>query len=169
MGFLELDSLKTRLRFTQFELAVVLLGAASFLKWVSHDPTAFEWPALDLAPLWMAWSNPHVLVNDFFTQASQIPNPRWVFAGMIHIVSGLISSNWYSVMFVTKAIVVVLTPISYFLFVWRATTPTDEKGTRQPVVMWVAFFAIFFLLFESLRAQLAVAWWQPIRLDVHPN
>ncbi len=62
---------------------LVLLAAWSLWNFARGGATAYDWPALDMAPYVARSLDRSYLENDFFTNASALPNPRQIYGGLL--------------------------------------------------------------------------------------
>lgn len=143
---------------------MVLLSLASVTHFVSQGATAVDWPAFDMGPFFERAADPTFLPNDFFTEASSQPNPRFVFGYLVIGLTKLCATDWYSVFYFLKVLIVVATPPllllalnSFFRFV------RDEK--RRAVIQAGIFVGVLASLSGFVTGFFAIALWNPHMLS----
>ncbi len=151
----------------RFGCLCVLISLAWF-NFAYHSPTAYEWPALDMAPYLLHHSDPTLLTNDFYTSASLLPSPRHIFGGFILGLSSLGNTDWYSVFFILKCILVLAIPSILFLcltsFVRNRLTPL-----REIIFSVVVSIGILLCLIPEYVSVFTYALWYPYQTTVTPQ
>lgn len=159
-------------------LAVFMLGGYSLLQFVRKSGTAWDWPALDMAPLVARQLDASFLANDFFTNASAEPNARHVFGHVLLTVAQLLGGDWYAAMFLLKVVAVVFLPVLWYLVLTGWATNWFDRGANTPSVTnaeskspaivrgafsILAFIAILLVIRPSWGNNFSIAWWSPFQ------
>ncbi len=160
------EELKRSLKLSTPVFAIIL-STASILLFIHSGPTAYEWPTLDMGPFFERYNDPNVLTNDFFTNVSSEPNPRFIFGYIIIGIQTLLQISWYESLFLVKTLLITLLPPLLFLslrsFFYRFSI-------RQQLTINIGLFIfIFAALFPFWIDQFTVALWRPFVTTVTPH
>jgi hypothetical protein len=154
------------------------LAAWSAWYFVRKSGTAYEWPAVDMAPFVSRQLDSEFLANDFFTNASSAPNPRHVFGHVLTALARLLGDDWYAALFAFKCAVVALLPVLWYLVIsgfvrqWHDGKPSDQQhhgagddraanSAAVRVGALVAFAAVLLVVRPRWATQFSIAWWSP--------
>jgi hypothetical protein len=149
-----------------------------------YGGTAYEWPAVDIAPLVARQLDPTFLENDFFTNASAEANPRHVFASLVVGVARLFGDDWYAALYLLRVTAAFLLPVLWYLVLsgyvraWFVgdgqndeDTPYNERDPRRdayPLAASVAGSLVILaglaeIIRPSVAALFSIAWWSPFQ------
>ncbi len=168
---------------------LVALAAWSGRCFFRHGGTAYEWPAVDMAPLVARQLDPTFLANDFFTSASSEPNPRHVFGFLVATLARCFGDDWYAALFMLRVIAAFFLPVLWYLVLtgfvrtWFARDEREELGERSPlrhdesklanvgrivsVLVVVAGLAV--VVRPNVAALFSIAWWSPFHPLATPS
>lgn len=113
-----------------------------------------------MAPFYERAQNPNFVPNDFFTNSSSQPNPRWIFGYIVIALSEIFNTDWYTVIFSLKVIFTFIQPILWF-YVLLGCLPrnlTFEKAITSQIGIGLLVFCILHPLTIS---HFSVAYWSP--------
>jgi hypothetical protein len=155
-------------------LAVFALGGYSLVQFLRKSGTAWDWPALDMAPLVARQLDASFLATDFFTNASAEPNARHVFGRLLLTVAQCLGGDWYAAMFLLKVLAVALLPALWYLVLvgWGRAwfdrrRPSGEPHATDAVVRGalsiVACVAVALAIRPKWGDQFSIAWWSPFQ------
>ncbi len=136
------------------------LSLSSILFFVLSVPTAFDWPAMDMGPFFEYHLNSEFLKNDLFTQSSAEPNPRFVFGFLILSLVKLFNTDWYTIIFSLKVIVIAFTPPLLFLAIKHIFDFVSNPKQRM-VIYFFSFLFILASLFKVITGFFSIALWGP--------
>ena len=140
---------------------IFIVATVSFLWFIFKEKTAYEWPAIDMMPFFERYKDPSFLINDFFTNAiSNEPNPRWVFGYFIIFFSELLNVDWYLVSYTLKVILVLATPILFYLALFSILKKyLTEKQLQYAQIL--ILLAILIVIYPRISGIFSIAWWRP--------
>jgi hypothetical protein len=143
------------------------ISIVTWLSFALHAPTAFDWPAADMAQYWERSSNPNFLPHDFYTNASMDPNPRHLFGHIILGMNTFFGTTWYESLFVLKSLLVFLVPLSIFLGLtsYRRSLPPAERITYTCLITT----GILFCYIPQFLAIFSFALWYPFQIQATPH
>ena len=145
----------------------VLSGIATLL-FIQHAPTAYDWPALDMGPFFMRAADSTFLLNDFFTNASMHPNPRFIFGYLIIGIGNVLHLSWYDVFFLLKSFLTVFLPP--LIFVTLASFFRHEKNNQKKLQIIFSLFCFTLVaLFPLFINQFTIALWSPYQVTPTPH
>ena len=146
-----------------------ILSTVSFLWFMFKDHTAYNWPAIDMMPFFERYYDSSFLINDFFTNAiSNEPNPRWSFGYFIIGLTELFHTDWYTVSYSLKVILVVFTPILYYLviyFILGKFIDVDKLKNIQIILL----LGILIVIYPRISGIFSIAWWKPYFIQSAPQ
>jgi hypothetical protein len=120
-------------------------------------------------PFFERYYNNSYLINDFFTNAaSNEPNPRWSFGYFIIGLSELFNTNWYTVIYSIKVILIVTTPILYYLVVYIFIGKFLD-GEKLKNIQILILFAILIAIYPIFSGIFSIAWWKPYFVQATPQ
>lgn len=151
---------------------LLLLAAWSCHYFFRYGGTAYEWPAVDIAPLVARQLDPDFLANDFFTNASAEANPRHAFGFFVATLARCFGGEWYAALFLLRVAAAVFLPGLWYLALtgyvrsWRGDR--GERDTRAPDVggilaAIVVFVGLVQVVRPSVSAWFSIAWWPPFQ------
>ncbi len=138
----------------------VLLCAFAYLDFRAVLPTAAEWPAFDLAPTLARLNDPSFLPQDFFTNASSLPNPRLVFASLVILIERSFNLDWYGAMFLLKVLFVFSMPLLFFFTLFGAARHSLSRY-QQVWFMIAAATGVAVCFLPLVTDQFVIALWFP--------
>lgn len=132
-------------------------------------PTAYEWPAMDMAAFFERYFDHEFLRNDFFTNSSSAINPRHIFGYLIIFLSQIFDCSWYDVFFALKIIFSGFLPALFYLVLVKSYRNRFSDSTFESdlLAQTVAFIAVVLLLKNP--NLLSIAWWPAIIFFVAPQ
>lgn len=151
---------------------LLLLAAWSLHYFFRYGGTAYEWPAVDIAPLVARQLDPDFLANDFFANASAEANPRHVFGFLVTTLARGFGGHWYAALFLLRIAAAVFLPALWYLTLmgyvraWRngrserGETPFDAGGSLAAVVVFVGLVQV---VRPIVSAWFSIAWWPPFQ------
>lgn len=145
-------------------VALMILAAVSLLSFIHEGQTAYEWPAIDMAPFLSRCENPDYLTNDFFTNASSEPNSRSIFGYLVIGASRLFGGNWFDgLRLVRLAHAALLPPLAYAallgILCYKNRGRTDIRNGLAPRI--VLAVGILLAIDGFANKWFTVAWWRP--------
>ncbi|MCB0415713.1 MAG: hypothetical protein KDD50_15345, partial [Bdellovibrionales bacterium] len=141
----------------------------NIVRWKIANYTALEGPGMDILPLLNRWENSKYLVNDFFTNASVEQNPKHIFAHIIWFVHEIVGGHWYKAIFILKLILVILTPIVWFLFLRTSIRRLGGPENSWVIGLLVGIPILNDILGYNLVQWFSIAWWPAYSDSVSPN
>lgn len=146
-----------------------ILSTVSFLWFIFKEHTAYDWPAIDMMPFFERYYDSSFLINDFFTNSiSNDPNPRWSFGYFIIGLAELFNVNWYTVSYSVKVILVVTTPILFYLVMYLFIGKfIDNKQLKQ--IQIILLIAILIVIYPRFSGIFSIAWWKPYFVQSAPQ
>ena len=147
---------------------ILLLTFASVLLFLLTGKTAYEWPTIDMGPFFERFYNRSFLVNDFFTNASYVSNPRHIFGHLVLVIAHVTQNNWYSAIYLVKVVLVLLLPAGYYLVLYLLSMLYVKKPKRKELVALLSFLAVLVVLVKPVSMLISVAWWEPIVFTANP-
>lgn len=147
---------------------VFILSTVSVLLFINNGPTAYEWPALDMAPFFERQANQNFLPNDFFTNVSSEANPRFIFGYFVIAINKTLNNNWYDTFFFLKVLLVVFLPPLLFL-TCTSFFNTISDLRRKMLISVGIFLFILASLFPIFIDQFTIALWRPYQTMVTPH
>ncbi len=140
------------------------LSVISLALFMWHGPSAFDWPAMDMGPFFARHFDPTFASNDFFTDSSSQPNPRWIFGYAVIGLTRLFHTDWYTTVFFLKTFLVMATPAIIFL----ALSAQLDRKLKEHRLLAVAQAALWLftaaVLWPAVVDGFAIALWKPIQL-----
>lgn len=112
---------------------LVALAAWSGHYFFRYGGTAYEWPAVDIAPLVARKLDPTFLAEDYFTNASAEPNPRHVFGALMATLARVLGDDWYAALFMLRVAAAFFLPVAWYLVLGgyaRLRLAGEEEGLR---------------------------------------
>jgi len=146
-----------------------ILATVSFLWFIFKEHTAYDWPAIDMMPFFERYYDSSFLINDFFTNAiSNEPNPRWSFGYFIIALAEFFHTDWYTISYSIKVILVVITPILYYLviYIFIGKFVDDEKLQNIQILI---LLAILIVIYPRISGIFSIAWWKPYFIQSTPQ
>ena len=140
---------------------IFIVSTVSFLWFILKQKTSYEWPAIDMMPFFERYKDSSFLTNDFFTNAiSNEPNPRWIFGYFIILLSSISGADWYSVSYVLKVVLVVVTPALWYLVIFGVLKHyLGEKQLKS--IQILLMIAILIVIYPRFSGYFSIAWWAP--------
>ena len=151
-------------------LYLFLTATVSFLWFVRNLGTAYDWPATDIIPMINRYFDSSYLLNDFFTNASSNePNPRWPFVYLIAGLADLLGINWYVVLYALKILMIVMTPVLYYLVIYFIAGKyiKDKENLRKGQLF--IFLAVCAVIYPPVAGYFSIAWWSPFFIQATPQ
>lgn len=142
---------------------LIALSIASFLR---RGPTAFEWPAIDMAACYERAADPAFLQHDYFTNSASEPNPRHVFGNLVIGLTRLLQTDWYSIYFGFKVGLVIAFPALWYLALLAAVRDRLTDDRRRVLARGLAAAAVVLVMNRKIAAWTSIAWWSPYPLFV---
>ena len=166
---------------------LIALAAWSCRYFFRYARTAYEWPAVDIAPLVARKLDPAFLENDFFTNASAEPSPRHAFGSLVAMLARPLGDDWYAALYLLRLGATFFLPVLWYLalagyvrlwFSRRDVTaspglsdplraPQAPAATISFASWWAASVAIVVGIAEVVRPDVAawfsIAWWPPFQ------
>lgn len=150
-------------------LYIFLVATVSFFWFIIKQKTAYDWPAIDMMPMFERYFNESHLTNDFFTNAiSNEPNPRWVFGFFVIGLAKILSVDWYVISYSMKLFFVLLIPIFYYLVVFFTLKKYIdlEKVINSQVLILIA---VAIVIYPRIAGLFSIAWWSPFAIQAMPQ
>jgi hypothetical protein len=117
--------------------------------------TAFDWPATDMGVFFERFADSNFLPNDFFTNASSTPNPRYIFGYFIVFLTKIFFTNWYNIFFFLKVFFVIFIPsLTYQMIV----SFFRDKSIKNNFGLHLINAAMMIYLLSDID-NFGVAWW----------
>ena len=156
-------------RFHRFDffLALIISLISVVLVLLKDNLTAYEFQALDSVEFFERVKDSTYLVNDFFTNVSLIPNPRFVYYYFVLFLMNLFRTDWYSVFFFIKVVYVVFLPVLFYLVILSLIKARLETEREYKIASIFALLAVLFVLFDPVSYFFSIAFWWPLFL--HAN
>lgn len=148
---------------------VALLIAVSIVNFLNRGPTAFDWPAIDMAAFYERQDDPDFLPHDDFTNAASQPNPRHIFGILILGLSRLFQTDWYTIYFALKVLMVLAMPALWYLTLLAAVRDRLTDDRRRGLARALAGLAVALIMNRNVAAWFSVAWWSPYPLFIGPH
>lgn len=150
---------------------LLLLAAVSIYNFVRRDPTAFEWPAIDMGCFFERQADPAFLSNDYFTNSVAQPNPRHVFGYLVLGLSTVLRTDWYGALFALRSTLTVALPVLWYLALWGMIRPRLTRERAVFITRFALCLAIILVMRRDVRAWFSIAWWPPIEFyaGAHPT
>lgn len=129
--------------------------------------TAYEWPGLDMFPFFERAQDADILKNDFFTNASNSPNPRHFFGAMILWMANMFGIHYYKILLVFKVLHNLFVPVFFVLLIARVL---EVRLGELSIAGWL-LLALLSLYAGNLTVDswMSVAWWPPLTQVVSPQ
>jgi len=133
----------------------------TFLGFVPY-PTAFEWPTADVFFALERAKDPHFLIHDFFTNSSSDISPRTPYMWFIIALTRLLQTDYYTILFVLKTLLVVFLPVLVFWML--AAIPLGCEDRPQAVCKKYIILAIGIAICQwpPLVDEVQYAIWRPL-------
>ena len=97
---------------------ILVIGFFSLICFLTgKNITAFDFPATDMGAFLERFANQNFLPNDFFTNTSSLPNPRYIFGYFVAYLAKFFGVGWYEIFFFLKVFFIILNPILGYLMV----------------------------------------------------
>lgn len=148
---------------------LLLLAAASIYNFVHRDPTAFEFPAVDMGCFFERQQDPAFLPHDYFTNSVSQPNPRYVFGFLVLGVAKLLGTDWYGAYFAIRCLLTVTMPMLWYLALWGMIRPRLASDRAELVVLLALGMAILMVMRKDVNGWFSIAWWPPFFIYVAPH
>lgn len=148
---------------------VALLIALSIAIFLNRGPTAYDWPAIDMAAFYERQADPAFLPHDDFTNAASQPNPRLIFGNLVLGLIELFRTDWYAIYFALKVLLVVAFPPLWYLTLLAAVRERLSDDRRQGLARVLAGLAVALIMNRNFAAWFSIAWWTPYPLFVGPH
>jgi hypothetical protein len=146
-----------------------ILSTVSFLWFIFKEHTAYDWPAVDMMPFFERYYDKSFLINDFFTNAtSNEPNPRWIFGYLIIALAELFKTNWYTVSYILKVILVIFMPILYYVVLYLIVAKFVNQRNLINIQI-ILLFAILIVIYPLFSGIFSIAWWKPYFIQAAPQ
>jgi hypothetical protein len=142
--------------------ALLLVVTLSFLVFTQTQPTAFNWPSIDMAPYLERQADSNFVPNDFFTNASSQPNPRHIFGFSIVFLTDIFDTEWYTVFyFLLVFFSLTIIPL-FFLTIIAAfrTKITDDRRYILAIILTALLVSTVFM--SKILALFSIGWWSPL-------
>lgn len=124
-----------------------ILSIVSLIIFLRASPTAYDWPAMDMGPFFSRQADPNFAINDFFTNSSSKPNPRFIFGYVIIALKNLLFTNWYSAMFFLKVVLVMFLPSLIYLVLTNIFI--DIQDEKRKIMIYIFLFIFTLLAFSG--------------------
>lgn len=145
-------------------LLATALSLISFALFIWRGATAFDWPAMDMGPFLARHFDPAFAPNDFFTDSSSLPNPRWIFGYFIIGLTRLFATDWYTVCYFLKVFLVMAAPAAAFLALAALSDKKLKEPTRAATAVFVLWLFSVAALFPAVSDAFTIALWPPVKL-----
>lgn len=148
---------------------IFVVATASFLWFILKEQTAYEWPSIDMMVFFKRHSDSCFLINDFFTNSiSNEPNPRWIFGYFIIFLAEFFNVDWYVISYSLKVILVVATPILYYLTIFAILKKyLNEKQLKNVQILLTT--AVLMVIYPPFSGLFSIAWWKPYFIQSSPQ
>lgn len=145
-------------------ILVIILTLVSIYLFIAHNPSAYDWPAIDMGPFFERQADPSFLPQDFFTNSSSLTNPRFIFGYLIISISNLFGITWYQTFFMIKSLLTVLMPGVIFLTLISFIKKGPDHQKRALSVLGIFLFTLL-IQNEIFRSYFTIALWSPYHIS----
>jgi|GEM_PF-1976532 len=141
-----------------------LLSIISLVIFIKGGPTAYDWPTMDMGPFFSRYFDHSFAINDFFTNSSSQPNPRFIFGYLIIGLTKILHSDWYSVLFYLKTFLIVVFPPLIFVVLYKFLETKVAKGRPRLLLSSLLFLGVLLLLFPKITNYFCIALWPAFQI-----
>ncbi|MCU0429772.1 MAG: hypothetical protein MUF42_07335 [Cytophagaceae bacterium] len=130
--------------------------------------SAYQYNDIDMLPFWERKKDVNFIPQDFFTNASQLPNARHVWGYLIHALAALFGGHWYGALYFVKLLLIIAIPVAYFLVItkWLHQLTSEKNSVRN---LFVALACMLMCSNSYAPHFFAMAWWPPLQPDANAH